>query len=284
MIIQVTEENFPDEKLREVLIARYGKSIDNDNFKILIIDSNDIVSLKGIDKFTNLTAIEVYPNKIRTIDDIDLSKFPNQGTQDLKTHFIIYTPNQLTEFDITKLCPTGITSIPKSNPYCYDQVRYGLSVTLTGKEDYPYKVNLRDYVKEESIEIINKLNDVGAYSQAPQIASGTVTIGGAMNSKYYNGEIQCASLPQTIRYLTQPITPPTVSNLDGVRFYVYITRDIDIITETFKKAMRGKEYRYPIEAESSSLTLPMKYSIISGTLPPGLTLNTSTGVISGTPT
>ncbi len=157
MNIAVTAENFPDEKLREVLIARYGRNIDSDNFRTLVIDSNDIVSLKGIDKFTNLTYLDVYRNKVRTIDDIDLSKFPHEGTSDLKRHFMFFSYNQLTEFDISRLCPTGITSVPLSNGYCGFQVRYGLNVNLTGKEDYPYQVNLRDYVGEKSIEIIIEL-------------------------------------------------------------------------------------------------------------------------------
>ncbi len=51
---------------------------------------------------------------------------------------------------------------------------------------------------------------------------------------------------------------------------------------TLPQAMVGTAYSFTLRATGG--TIPYAWSITSGTLPAGLTLNSSTGVISGTPT
>ncbi|MBQ9565449.1 MAG: putative Ig domain-containing protein [Synergistaceae bacterium] len=53
-----------------------------------------------------------------------------------------------------------------------------------------------------------------------------------------------------------------------------------ITTETLLDAEAGTAYSAKVEATG---TTPITWSVTDGSLPPGLSLNASTGVISGTP-
>ncbi|MBQ3397455.1 MAG: putative Ig domain-containing protein, partial [Synergistaceae bacterium] len=58
----------------------------------------------------------------------------------------------------------------------------------------------------------------------------------------------------------------------------------EIMTSGLPDGTTGTAYTATLEAETGSYNWPIRWSISSGTLPPGLTLNSSTGTITGTPT
>ena len=70
------------------------------------------------------------------------------------------------------------------------------------------------------------------------------------------------------------------SKFSDVSLVVY--PDPYITTTSIPASTQGVSYNYPLRAESSSLNLT--WSIVSGSLPSGLSINSSTGEISGSPT
>ena len=80
-------------------------------------------------------------------------------------------------------------------------------------------------------------------------------------------------------------TDVTATNAAGTSAIVTLTFNISaisppVVTGASLTAPTGSAYTYTISATNS----PTSYTLASGTLPTGLSLNTSTGVISGTPT
>jgi len=74
----------------------------------------------------------------------------------------------------------------------------------------------------------------------------------------------------------------TFSGITGSTVLVVQAAPLAITTATLPSVTEGGAYSQSLTASGG--TLPYTWSIISGSLPTGLTLNTSTGVISGTPT
>jgi hypothetical protein len=102
------------------------------------------------------------------------------------------------------------------------------------------------------------------------------------------GEGVPLTIPTTYRYISVKAVAGIVS-IGAVTFtlgncQIVIVNPIDLQCGTcgVSKDTLGKPYSSQLQVKGG--TAPYTFSIISGSLPPGLTLNTSTGVISGTPT
>jgi hypothetical protein len=92
------------------------------------------------------------------------------------------------------------------------------------------------------------------------LAAGVVTNTGVGHAKFGNATVDSNQANATV---TANLTPLTIACMGGF-------------------APVGKPYSYAIAVTGG--VLPYSFSIISGALPPGLTLNSSTGAITGTPT
>lgn len=69
---------------------------------------------------------------------------------------------------------------------------------------------------------------------------------------------------------------------DGV-LSVNVLLDPYISSRSLNNATKGSNYKYTLKVNSSTTT-PITWSIVSGALPPGLSLDPSSGIISGTTT
>jgi len=65
-------------------------------------------------------------------------------------------------------------------------------------------------------------------------------------------------------------------------FFWRVSDDMVLLTQSVADGARGKPYSYLLEADGGFL--PYNWQIISGSLPDGLSLKSTTGVVSGTPT
>ena len=316
MSVSINTSTFPDAVFRQwVLDNITGGSTTLTDAQIascttINIYGKGIANLKGIEYFTALAHLYCYQNQLTSLDvsknttlitlfcyqnqltSLDVSKNTNLGT-------LYCDDNPLTSLDVSKntklsqlycrnchlrsldvskndlhhLWAQGnhLTSMDVSNntmiidDYCGEQTCFGMRVTTTNNNTYPYQVNLGDYVSN-----ISKISSTKAKNSN----------GETITSSYSNGILMMAEYPQSVIYYYI---------INNIRFPertmdVTITKDLTITTDALDNARHKKPYSQTLEATSESCALPITWSIVSGTLPPGLTLNTSTGVISGTPT
>ncbi len=129
-----------------------------------------------------------------------------------------------------------------------------------------------------------------AYSQQPTVAGGTAP---------YTWSISAGSLPAGVslnpatgQVSGTPTAAGTFSATVAVTdaFNVTASRTVNLViaaqpTLTFATPNAGQiGVAYSTTFEVTGGTTPLTWSIAAGSLPPGLTLNTATGVLSGTPT
>ncbi len=109
------------------------------------------------------------------------------------------------------------------------------------------------------------------------VASGTLPAGLSLNTS--TGVI--SGTPTTV--ITNSVTV-TATNTGGTSapatINFTITMPIPVVTGSSQSGTVSSAFSYTISATNS----PTSYAVASGTLPTGLSLNTTTGVISGTPT
>jgi uncharacterized repeat protein (TIGR03803 family) len=86
----------------------------------------------------------------------------------------------------------------------------------------------------------------------------------------------------TMNFTLKAADSDTNTATENVSITVYIANIVRITTASLPAATVGKTYSATLAATSG--TKPYTWSVYSGSLPVGLTLNASTGVVSGTPT
>jgi hypothetical protein len=95
------------------------------------------------------------------------------------------------------------------------------------------------------------------------------------------GEITSPDIKNVGRYSVQPTNP--YIDVSGATFDITWSNDLKIYTTGLNAGT--VDTPYSLELKGAGGTLPYtSWSLVSGALPPGLTLNSETGVISGTPT
>lgn len=101
--------------------------------------------------------------------------------------------------------------------------------------------------------------------QASSLTASSQTI----NSSTYNGSVSTSSLTESTLSLIQSITggSPTAQFVDDA---------------TLPLAEEGAAYSHALGVAVSALGVSVSYSLLSGSVPSGMTFNASTGVISGT--
>ena len=190
------------------------------------------------------TALNILGCSLNMLESLDLSA--NTALYDVTCDH-----NRLTELDLS--ANTALEEI-EINPHTHN----GLNFTET--EDEMYQVDLSQYVSD-----ISKISNISAKS-----ASGASII-----ASYANGILKLADEPASVNYFyAVNYGTNKTANLD-----VTLVSDPVIITEELPDTELGDTYNTKIEAEGTGT---LEYAIVSGALPDGLTLDSSTGVISGT--
>jgi large repetitive protein len=108
--------------------------------------------------------------------------------------------------------------------------------------------------------------------------SGSLPSGLSLNS---SGVISGTPTSTGTSTFTIRVTDST-SHTFSKSFNITISTALNITTSSLPNGRRGSFYNQPVSATGGST--PYTWSISSGNLPPGLTLNSTTGTISGTPT
>ncbi|MGD9732996.1 MAG: putative Ig domain-containing protein [Desulfamplus sp.] len=136
--------------------------------------------------------------------------------------------------------------------------------------------------------IYGNVQDIGT---GAAIANATVNSGNNTVSSDNKGNYSI-SLPPGVHDLTfsktgyQTITVNNIvvseGNAKEVNIYLTTPGILNITSTTLAPAETGKAYNQRVKINGG--TYPYKYSIASGSLPSGLTINSATGNISGTPT
>jgi len=137
---------------------------------------------------------------------------------------------------------------------------------------YPYQIKLAPYIilpkyLQEILRVIDKN-------------------GNNINFKYYNesGTLRVAAQPVKIQFIHKMYYYSVKNNIQSISEckvnYTMVLSDPIILTETLPVSFRGTPYNLQLQAIERT---PITWSIIDGELPQGLTLDSETGVISGTP-
>jgi Domain of unknown function (DUF4082)/Bacterial Ig-like domain len=141
-----------------------------------------------------------------------------------------------------------------------------------------------------SIAVTPSNQTIGVGSQLSFSATGTYSSGPALN---ITGQVKWTSSNSAVatistRGLVSAMSPgsavisATLSGKTGSTTVTVTTSPLVISTKSLAAGTVGVSYSSTAAATGG--TVPYTWSIASGTLPTGLTLNASTGVISGTPT
>lgn len=110
------------------------------------------------------------------------------------------------------------------------------------------------------------------------LASGSLPPGMTLNNPSFG---VLGFLPNTVGVYSFTITATNAGGTSApASFTVTITTAPPVVSAGSPSGTTGSAFSYAISATNS----PTSYAVASGTLPAGLTLNTATGVISGTPT
>jgi hypothetical protein len=121
---------------------------------------------------------------------------------------------------------------------------------------------------------LNATNSPTSYT----ITSGSLPPGMSLNNPSFG---TLGFLPNTVGTYTFTMTATNAGGTSApATFTITITTAPPIVTTASPTGTTGTAFTYTISATNS----PTSYAVASGTLPTGLSLNTTTGVISGTPT
>lgn len=114
------------------------------------------------------------------------------------------------------------------------------------------------------------------------LSSGSLPIGLSLSAATISGTPATAGSSSFVLSVTDSSTPPrTFKQSSSINIATSVS-PMQVITNFLPNDEVGSPYSISLSATGG--TTPYTWSISSGTLPPGLTLNPSTGTISGTPT
>ena len=160
----------------------------------------------------------------------------------------------------------------------------GGNVVYTGNSDYPYEMDFSELVGYANVS--NVKNVSAYYARRPETLGGAFI--GIINTEYSGGKLKLEEYPYSITYQYQTGAP--IDPLMHVELQIFP----HIEQENLSDIQRGKNYSQTLSHTaivpppgSWSVWDPalsedtVKWSIVQGKLPSGLTLNSSTGEISG---
>ena len=297
--LEINAENFPDENFRAYISSNFdtnnnGYLSDAEISSVLKIEAYNkkISDLTGIEYFTALQQLYCHNNAITSLDltnntkltlvqannngmvSIDLSantKLSNLQLQDNKLSKLDLSANIIKQINVQNnnlseldLSVTSITTT--ANATLSTQNLSGLTIS---RSDDVYVADLSGYVSD-----LTKISSVKAYNDS----------GSEITSTYDNstGIIQAESLPAYLIYeydtgkLSMTMEVKVSPNSEPV-----IVNQTSLPGITSSDIISSSEYSYTFEATGDT---PLTWAVESGSLPDGLTLDTSTGKISGTPT
>ena len=166
---------------------------------------------------------------------------------------------------LTSLDTTSCSSLTICT--CSGQTRGISSYNITydsSNGDKPYAIDLSPFVDD-----ILKISQVTAYALDDTIIS----------SDFSNGVVYMAAEPNAIQY-EYSVVLPCYGETETMDVTLYILPVPIITTLTLPNAILQTAYSAVLRVTG---TAPITFDITAGQLPPGLTLDTNTGVISGTP-
>ena len=309
LVVEVNSTNFPDENFREHVSSAYDTNEDGwlSNLEIKAVTSielpggDEITSLKGLEYFTSLeyfssngivmnfgldfsanTALKVIDVHGCLLPSLDVSANTALVSLDCGT-------NKLTVLDVSK-------NVALKHLDCSDNRL--IQLDLTANTALTYLNNRRQrsflYLAEESPDVDDE--GVGLYyvdlkkyvSDISRIVPGTVK----ENSYYqrnanYNsqtGIVVLTSATDEISYGYNPghdNTDPATTDSEGDYMDVAITRWLTITTEPkLPDTTRRANYSVTFEAENEADEESPVWELMSGDIPPGLTLS-SDGKLTG---
>ena len=295
--LEINAENFPDENFRAYISEKidtnsngYLSDAEITAVTQILAYSKNIADLTGIEYFTEITQLYCHNNSITSIDltnntkltliqannnsmvSIDLSGLTKLSNLQLQNNKLLKLDlsenaikalqvqnNNLSELDLSV---TPITSA--ANVTLSTQTLSGLIIS---RSDDVYVADITGFVSD-----VSKISSAKAYDDSDTEITSTFT----------DGVIQAESLPAYILYeydtgkLSMTMDVKVSPNPEPV---IVTPKSLPGITSS--DIINSNSYSYTFEATGDT---PLTWTLESGSLPDGLTLDADSGVISGTPT
>ena len=316
MAIDINATNFPDYAFREFL-SRLGNRLDNINSLNLGSQMTSatgygdhaVEDFTGLELLTNIISLDIASDTsaagyLKTPQDLtlkspsivnlscyecrlnslDVSNMPKLQTLNL-------TGNQLKALNLDETAIVSLTGM---------QVPYVSGVTYTGAEDYPYQIDLRDYVGNSNV---NRVVSPSAW-QNVTIYDVSASVSDEISSLYTGNVLKLKSYPQAVKYRYKTTASGSVMMDVTAIMCPYIEEEASLnitkgiyYSHMFSNTLRvgnhprGKAVKVKptptsnyvmYKLDASELAKNVTWSIVGGKIPDGLTLNPSTGEISGT--
>ena len=316
MNINITSANFPDYAFRE-LVVRLNEHgyLDSANYYLDLTEAmigltgysgHAVEDFTGLELLTNVTGLNIScanhnSRYIKTPQDLVL-KSPYIVTLNCYNCWLTsLNATQLTNLQNLNITGNHLKALnldgTKISSITGKQYPYVSEVVYTGTEDFPYQIDLRSYVGNSNI---NRISNPSAWKNL----NSSLTASTEISSTYSNGILKLNEYPRAITYkYATTINTSVMMDVQAI-IYPYINEDDSlsitkgvsyshILSNELKthssygnycgKAVRITSGNYVLyRLDASELTKNVTWSIVSGKLPDGLTLNPNTGEISGT--
>ena len=167
-------------------------------------------------------------------------------------------------------------------------------IVVTNFENYVITVALNTTIPPSTVDLLTLVGPSSLEAEVHVPYDGSLLISGG--TPLYTVAIAAGALPSGLNLIGQNIsgTPAsagrknfTVRVVDQVglsatkRYTLKIYPELKVRTATLAAGRVGRAYKRSLRAQGGKA--PYSWSVLSGSLPPGLNLNPSTGQITGTP-